>query len=189
MARKYRKHPRFDFGTKETFEKNEAVVETTHNFVKRARSLRAHPLDLYLHKDIITYRQWEAGDKMIGDFQQAEYENIPVARWAHIRVDGGTKINLTDRILSARQRLREALVHLHDKISIDLAYAVCCQRKFLKSLEFPHYTNSNQLACKLREVLENLADFYQIPAQSELEKAVSEKNRTRVFRQRKSTTV
>ncbi len=76
------------------------------------RNLTATLLDRYRHRDYLSRRQWEAGDKFRSDHFLSGLERNIIAGYDAVRVDAGDpawQMPATMRQAAARRRLRQAI--------------------------------------------------------------------------------
>ena len=115
----------------------------------------------------LTDRQFLAGEKLRGDFEQGGLAPRVTMSWEHMPIARGKRSapspsNPTDRMLNAKQRFDGGVAALGRDLS-DIAWRVICAGEAMptaeKSLGWP--ARSGKLV--LRIALDRLADYYRLP--------------------------
>ncbi|WP_375288437.1 DUF6456 domain-containing protein [Sphingomonas sp.] len=133
---------------------------------KRGRSVTVNvaesPLAWLRARDMVSARQFEAGERLRADFERAQLGPQVTMRW-QARVDGGGGgVDPTTTQLAAKRRFDAALAGLGSGLA-DVAWRVICAGEALpaaeKALGWP--TRSGRLVLTL--ALDRLADHYRLP--------------------------
>jgi hypothetical protein len=120
------------------------------------------PLAWLRARGMVDARQFEAGERLRGDYERAALGAQVTMRWA-ARVDGGGGgLDPTTAQLAAKRRFDDAVAALGRGLS-DIAWRVICAGEALpaaeKGLGWP--TRSGRLVLTL--ALDRLADHYRLP--------------------------
>lgn len=133
---------------------------------KRGRSVTVNvaesPLAWLRARGLVDARQFEAGERLRGDYERAQLAPSVTMRWQG-RVDGGGgSTDPTTAQLAAKQRFDGAVAALGGGLG-DVAWRVICAGEALpaaeKALGWP--TRSGRLVLTL--ALDRLADHYRLP--------------------------
>ncbi len=130
-------------------------------------NLAESPLGWLHARGHLTDRQFDAGEKLRGDWERAQLSPGMTMRWDMAPRDKGRRgpsdgLSLTEAQLAARQRFEAATDALGDDLR-DIAWHVICAGEGVptaeKSLGWP--ARSGKLV--LRIALDRLADYYRLP--------------------------
>lgn len=141
------------------------VVGPAKTGARRGRSVTVNvaesPLAWLRARELVSARQFEAGERLRADYERAQLAPQVTMRW-QVRVDGGGGgADPTTAQLSARQRFDAAVAGLGSGLG-DVAWRVICAGETLpvaeKSLGWP--TRSGRLVLTL--ALDRLADHYRL---------------------------
>ena len=126
-------------------------------------NLRESPLDWLRSRALVDARQYEAGERLRGDYETAALGPRVTMRWA-ARVDGGGGAGLdpTTAQIAAKRRFDAALAAAGKGLA-DVAWRVICAGEGLpaaeKALGWP--ARAGRLVLTL--ALDRLADHYRLP--------------------------
>lgn len=140
----------------------------TERSIGRGRSvkvnLRESPLSWLRARGMVDARQFEAGERLRGDYEMAALGPRVTMRWDAARVDGGTpgdKLDPTTAQIAAKRRFGAAITATGRGLS-DVLWRVVCANEALpaaeKELGWP--ARSGRLVLTL--ALDRLADHYQL---------------------------
>lgn len=130
-------------------------------------NLAESPLGWLHARGHLTDRQFDAGEKLRGDWERAQLSPGMTMRWDMAPRDKGRRgpadtLSLTEAQLAAKQRFEAATDALGDDL-LDIAWRVICAGEGVptaeKSLGWP--ARSGKLV--LRIALDRLADYYRLP--------------------------
>ncbi|MDM7956589.1 DUF6456 domain-containing protein [Blastomonas sp.] len=130
-------------------------------------NLAESPLGWLLARGMIDQRQFDAGEKLRGDWERANLSPSITMRWDAAPRSGGYRggsdhLEPTERQAAARQRFDAAMTALGRDLN-DIAWRVICSGEAMpmaeKALGWP--VRSGRLV--LRLALDRLADFYRLP--------------------------
>lgn len=150
-------------------------VKSSAQGIRRRRILVQCPLDFYLQmnerdgkrKGGITYRQWEAGNKLFSDWHRAGLVPSSMPNIGKIRIPpksperefSSSQEDAQDGIRKARHALGG-----HQNTGWILVRDVCCFGYYLREVPpMKYYKKTEHLMARLCEALDQLADFYAIP--------------------------
>lgn len=130
-------------------------------------NLAESPLGWLLARGMIDQRQFDAGEKLRGDWERANLSPSITMRWDAAPRSGSYRgssdhLEPTERQAAARQRFDAAMTALGRDLN-DIAWRVICSGEAMpmaeKALGWP--VRSGRLV--LRLALDRLADFYRLP--------------------------
>ena len=130
-------------------------------------NLAESPLGWLLARGLIDERQFDAGEKLRGDWERAQLAPSLTMRWDAAPRSGGRRgsadhLEPGERQAAARQRFDAAMAALGRDLN-DIAWRVICSGEAMpvaeKALGWP--VRSGRLV--LRLALDRLADFYRLP--------------------------
>lgn len=149
----------------------DAVVTHSANGRRPARSVTVNlaesPLGWLLARAMIDQRQFDAGEKLRGDWERANLSPSITMGWdaaprSGNRRGGSDHLEPSERQAAARQRFDAAMVALGRDLN-DIAWRVICSGDSMpvaeKALGWP--VRSGRLV--LRMALDRLANFYRLP--------------------------
>lgn len=105
MAKRKRKAEHADLGTPELATHHEVMLDTG---IKRARVMTQRPIDRYYRLEKISKAQKDAAERFYEDFVNAEIEQ-PVTPQYGVRIPSGRRSEMSEHIVSARQRYTRAM--------------------------------------------------------------------------------
>ena len=130
-------------------------------------NLAESPLGWLHARGHLTDRQFDAGEKLRGDWERAQLNPSMTMRWDAAPADKGRRgpssgLSLTEAQMMAKARFEKATDALGDDLR-DIAWRVICAGEGVptaeKSLGWP--ARSGKLV--LRIALDRLADYYRLP--------------------------
>lgn len=157
-----------DLGTPERAAKAITEVSSTQENKRRRRILTQVPLDAYLHlhrigRGGINFRQWEAGDKLYRIFSRSSLIRAP-SPMAEVHIPPAKADRTSNSQYDALEDYLRAVDHLgRFRIGTIIVVNVCCYGYELRDLRLPHYQTSNQMMARMKESLDELADFFGLP--------------------------
>jgi hypothetical protein len=125
------------------------------------------PLDSYRQRNSITERQWDAGNRLYIQFVNGDIMRMGISNMDAVRVDGGGRNDINDSKETAAEEYRRAVEHLkRNQVAHDLVMNVCCYGYRLSDIDTQYYTLPAEKMNRLKEALDDLANYYRLPHQS-----------------------
>jgi hypothetical protein len=146
-------HPTRDSGTPETRD-------------KRIRGVTTPPIDRYFQRGEITQRQHRAGIRLYTHFHLAGLfpSSTPTTAFATPSARTAGDPSFTEKQVEHRQLWRNALESVVSRTGKIIVLNVCCYGFFLRDLELSYYKSPTQLMPPLKEALDDVANYFDIPA-------------------------
>lgn len=129
-------------------------------------NLDESPLSWLFARDLITARQFDAGEALRRDYEIAGVAPSITMGWDRLalgRVDGGGagELTVSERQLAARRRFDDAMAALGSGLS-DIAWRVLCAGEAIGAAEKGLGWPSRSAKLVLTLALDRLADYYRI---------------------------